>query len=595
MRRAHLLKRNHANELPWEAIWVDTETAEETIRPGERKHVLRFGWACYRRRWERKGWTRPDWHRFETPAQFWDWVFSRLHGRSRVYVFAHNGAFDYPVLDAFNILPREGWKLTKAVIESPPIILNWRKGPHSILMLDTLNIWRVKLAEIGKTHGLPKLRMPPLSASPTRWDAYCRRDVKVIMRACLGWWDFLARNDLGGFAPTLASQALRTYRHRFMSHPILIDDHPKALALARESYLGGRTECFRLGRIEGPLYLVDVNGMYPYVMHRDSYPTRLIGYTERATPQDLAEWFVDRTAVADVTIHTSEPCYPCLVDKRLCFPVGYFRTCLAGRELERAVIRGEVLTVHRVALYERAHIFRDFVEYFHQRRLAMRAVGNKVEDHNTKILGNSLYGKFGQRGRVYDVVGEDESPNPRAWIEYDADTGQVRKFRSLAGVVQEYRDESEARDSHPAIASHVTAGARLHLWDLIVEAGRPHCYYTDTDSLRVDQVGYDRLTHWLDDKRLGYLKLERVTPWVEQYGLKDYDDGAYRKTKGVSKEPYWNESGEVVQDQWSSLVGLVRVGDLTGPRTTMVAKHLTREYTKGRVQPDGVVLPLVLP
>jgi hypothetical protein len=581
--------------MPWEAVWVDTETHEETTGPGEVKHLLTFGWACYRRRTKDMTWSAPDWHRFETVEQFWTWVFSLLHGKSRLYIFAHNGAFDYPVLDTFNLLPAWGWTLTKAVIDSPPVILNWRQDGHSILMLDTLNIWRMPLSKLGKQMGLPKLTMPPKSASRARWDAYCRRDVKVIMRACLRWWAFLWSNDLGGFAPTLAAQAFRTYRHKFMHHRILIDDNEKALALARESYLGGRVECFRIGRVEGPLYLLDVNSMYPFVMRQTPMPTRLIAHTYHATVDDILTWLVDRCVVAEVTIRTERPMFPLVVDGRLCFPVGMFKACLASPELERAAIAGEIVSVHRAAVYERAPLFRDFVDYFWKMRQEAQSRGDDVTDSLAKILQNSLYGKMGQRGRVFEVVGHTEEVNPRLWQEYDADTGTVRKLRAFAGVIQEYRDEGEARESHPAIAAHVTSAARLYLWQLIVRAGREHVFYTDTDGLWVDQVGLDRLASHIDGKTLGKLKVEQTQPWMIFHGAKDYESATYSKTKGVSKTPYWRDGANVVQDQWSSLVGLLRVGDLTAPRTRMVAKQQQRIYTKGIVQADGVVLPLVLP
>jgi hypothetical protein len=595
VRSPHYVKRNSRNETPWEAIWVDTETNQEPTRPGEVKHRLWYGWAAHRRRKAGQVWTRPDWHRFVSPLEFWEWTFSHLHGRARLYVFCHNGAFDYPVLDSFRILPELGWKLTKAIIDSPPIILAWRRGQQTILMLDTLNIWKMPLAKLGLQVGLGKLKMPKRTASPARWDAYCRRDVKVIMRACLSWFDFLTTNDLGGFAPTEASQAMRTFRHRFMSHPIYIDDHPKALALARDSYLGGRTECFQVGRVEGPIHVLDVNGMYPAVMRSTPMPAKLIAYTERATPDDLAEWLVDRCVVAEVFIRTERPMYPVVFGGRLCFPTGVFPCVLSSPELERAVIAGEVVSVRRAAVYERAVLFRDFVEWFWSFRRAAQERGDKVADAQGKKLPQAFYGKWGQRGRVYDVVGEDTDPNPRTWVEYDVDTGTRTKYRSLAGSIQQFKDEGEARESSPAIASHVTSGGRLQIADLIHVARRENVYYTDTDSLWCNQVAFDRLQAYIQPTQLGGLKIERTEPWAIFYGPKDYETPSIARTKGVSKEPYWNANGEIVQDQWSSLVGLVALGDLSAPRTTMVAKNLERVYRKGVVGPDGRVTPFVLP
>jgi len=293
LRPPHILKGNRNTELPWEAVWYDTETDQEMIGFDKVKHVLRFGWACYRRRLNSGQWSRPLWHRFTSPPELWDWIESLLHGRGRLYLFSHNQGFDLPLSGALTELPSRGWTLKGAVIECPPVIVSWRRDNYTITALDTLNIWRMSLADLGAQVKLPKLRMPVFGQSPKRDDAYCRRDVRVIMRACLGWWDFLKRHDLGSFAPTLASQSLRAFRHRFMTHKVFIDANEDALALARKAYMGGRVECYRIGRVEGPIYRLDINSQYPSVMRDGLMPTVLRSYTDRATVADIDDWTRD--------------------------------------------------------------------------------------------------------------------------------------------------------------------------------------------------------------------------------------------------------------------------------------------------------------
>ena len=56
----------------------------------------------------------------------------------------------------------------------------------------------------------------------------------------------------------------------------------------------------------------------------------------------------------------------------------------------------------------------------------------------------------------------------------------------------------------------------------------------------------------------------------------------------------WLDPRTVEQDQWSSLVGLVGLGDLTAPRTRTIRKALARRYDKGVVTRSGRVLPFTL-
>jgi len=594
VRRTHLLRPNASEEQPWECVWFDTETTQEQRGFDAVGHILSFGWAAYRRRLEGSTWSSPTWHRFTTASSLWTWLEGLLHGKACLYQFCHNAGFDLPVVDAFHELPGRGWKLLKAVIDCPPVILQWRRGKQTIRQLDTLNIWRQSLDTIGKQLGLPKLPMPGREADTAEWDIYCRRDVEVIMAACLEWFGFLQRHHFGSFAPTLAGQAMRAYRHRFMVHPILVDSNEPALELARRSYLGGRVECGRLGRVDGPVYRLDVNSMYPAVMRDNWYPTRLIGHTSRAEVAELHEWLAKWCVVAEVDLATDEPAYPVVVEGRLVFPVGRFLTVLASPELQHALERERVLAVHAVACYDRAVLFKAFVEECWAIRLAAIQAGDSVTQWLVKKLGQSVHGKFGQRGRQYREAGDWPDHEARAWVEVDVDTGRIYKHRTLGGLHQIWHDESESRDSCPAVAAHVTSYARLYLWGLICRAGRSELLYTDTDSLHTTDRGYADLKELIDPNLLGALKLEGVEPWMIYHGLKDYEAPGYRRTKGVRKSAHWVTPTDVVQEQWSSLVGLLRGGEVTAPTTRLIVKHLDRAYTKGTVEPSGLVLPLTL-
>lgn len=594
MRPAHILTGNTSLESPWEAVWFDTETDQESIGFNEVAHRLRFGWAAYRRRLKGDTWTEPVWLRYTTPSEFWDWIESLSHGRGKLYVFSHNLGFDLPVVDAFIQLPARGWQLKKAVIDCPPTILRWRRAQYSIMALDTLNIWRMPLEKVGEQVGLPKLTMPPIEAPVADWDAYGKRDVEVIMVACLKWWALLRSHRLGSFAPTLASQAMRAYRHRFMTTPLFVDADPDALNLARMSYLGGRVECFRIGRVEGPIYRLDVNSMYPDRMKAGRYPVRLASHTTRASIEDLRTWLTDRCVIAEVDINTPEPVYPIVHDGRLCFPIGRFTTSLASPELEHALAHDRVRACRQAAVYEAAHIFTDFVDYFWKERRAAQVRGDTVTDRLLWKFTNSLYGKWGQRGRVYEEVGSYPTLEARAWVEYDADTGTIYKHRALGGLWQVWRDESESRESMPQISAHVCSYGRLRLWELMCLAGRDNVHYVDTDGLPVSQAGYDNLRHLINPDLLGALKLEGVEPWAIYHGPKDYQYASHAKTKGVRKSAHWLTDSDVIQEQWSSLVGLMNAGSLSAPTTKLITKHLTRRYGKGEVTASGLVLPYTL-
>lgn len=594
MRRCHYLKRNHSNESVHDAIWADTETAPTKHDDGSDHHYLMFGYAAFARTVRAGEWTEPLWARFETVDEYWDWVEDRLHGKTRLYMFAHNWAFDAPVLDAFNILPERGWRLTGSIIQSPPVILKWRRGPHTIQMVDTLNIWRMPLKKLGKAIGLPKLTMPEYGASEDDWNAYGKRDVEIIMRACQQWWAFLIANDLGGFASTLAAQAFRTFRHRFMAEDILIDDNEHALQLARDALHGGRTECFYIGTCKQTVHKLDINSQYPAIMRREAMPAKLIGHYRNVQYEELVQWSTKYCVIANVHLATDQPAYAVVHDKRLIFPIGEFVTPLCTPEIAHAIQHGHIKKVFDVSVYEPKVLFRDYVDWMHAYRQRCRAAGNDVDAINAKLLMNSLYGKFAQKGLIYKKVDDTDDMSIKVWMEVDADTGDVYNLRQYAGIIEQLECETEARDSHPAIAAHITAHARMQLWGLIQRAGRGNVVYCDTDSVWVNETGMGHLKYFLHDSELGKLKVEGVHSDVIIHGPKDYLIDGHARIKGIRATAKQIGPNTYEQDRFSTLVGLLRSGQLSAPIVTRLTKHLRRQYTKGVVDRSGRISPLTL-
>ena len=616
MRPPHFIKPNHRTALPSSCIWVDTETQAVPQPDGSEHHVLSFGWAVHRRRIKGLRWSPPEWFRFDTRQEFWDWALAKTSKGKRTYIFAHNWGFDAPVLGAFSVLPARGWQPYKAILDGPPVWIPFRlpepvphvwtrvvdrmkkkrrpKVQRSLVLMDTLNIWRMPLERVGSSIGLPKLKMPSPDASQTVWDLYGLRDVEIIERAVLEWCRFLVEHDLGNFSMTLAAQAFAAYRHRFMPVKIFCDSKPKALELAREALHGGRTECFRLGEHTGPLYLVDVNSLYPAMMARFPYPTKLRGVYKHLTIDKLVDLEQDNSLCCRCEIETDEPVYGVVHDTRLVFPTGKLVTTLCTPELVYAIAKGHLKRPLATAVYTQDLIFREYVEYFWKMRQDAERSENDVLAEQCKLMLNSLYGKFGQRGRHWEDAGEAEDDVALTWRQVNADTGEQKRYRKFAGLLQELTDTGESFNSHPSIAAHVTAYGRMHMWCLIQRAGIHNVYYMDTDSLLLNAVGFEKLEDEISYNKLGRLKLERAVDRAELRGVKDYTLDDVTKVKGVRKDAIWEARDKVRQTQFTGLKGLLASGQVDAPVVRQITKHLSRDYKKGFVQQDGTVLPLNL-
>jgi hypothetical protein len=508
---------------------------------------------------------------------------------------SHNGGFDLPVLKAFSTLPKLGFELTRAVADAPPMILTWRKERRTLKYIDSLNIWRMPLSKLGKSIGMDKLPMPAPEDSLDVWDTYGQRDTDIIRTATLNWFEFLRANDLGGFAPTLAAQSYRTYRHRFMTANILIDNHTAAQEMGRAAYVGGRTECFRMGSYQGDFYYLDVNSMYPSVMRNNLYPTRLMSVYGYFSIDDMAKALTRCAVVAEVDINTDQPDYPLVHDGKLVFPTGQFTVTLCGPELQHALDHGRITRLHRTACYDYADIFTEFIDFMYAQRMERKAEGDEAGAWFFKVIMNSLYGKFGQRGRRYETLGQCDPDIVAVLDTVNADTHELSTERKFGGLIQQWIVEDESRESMPVISAYVSAYARRVLADAIDRAGRDNCWYCDTDSLVVNKAGYERLQVDPESDKLGAWRLDKKISRITINGLKDYVFDDVTRIKGIRHNAKWLSDNTAEQDHFVGFRGLLRRGSLDEPIVYPIKKTLSRIYTKGKVEASGVVTPLCLP
>ncbi len=416
-----------------------------------------------------------------------------------------------------------------------------------------------------------------------------------MVKAMQELWRMVHKWELGNFAYTLAAQSFAAFRHRFMETPIFIDDNEFALKLSRKGYVGARTECFKIGKINETVYCLDINSQYPFVMANTPVPTRLITTRTRMTLDELTQLSEEFSVVSDVTLQVATPIYPKKIPGWTIFPVGKFRTVLNTPELQIALNRGEVVSIHRVAVYEKAVVFREYVNFFYGERMEAKVRGDETLAWLLKLFMNSLYGKFGQRGYNFEQLYKTTDESTEVWNEWDADKKCMHRYRRIAGVVEELQRESESRESFPAIAGHITSAARCLLLEFINTAGTENTFYCDTDSLFVNQRGFDNLSGRISENQLGWLKHEWTNDSVHIHGCKDYEVGERLTRKGVRGNAEKVANATFRQTSFRGFKGMIQAGDMDHMVIRQVTKHLTRVYSKGTVDREGLVHPLRFP
>jgi len=555
---------------------------------------------------------------FFTVKQFHDWLdmITAKEKRCRIWMFSHNMAFDFPILELDNYFSRNGWESPSMFVPSTPFLYYTKK--HLSLkdtiderVVSTTNWYNWPLKKLAPIFGTSKMELSGTDFNKITDEEllpYCRQDTRVVCEIVKGHIKFVKDNDLGTVQATIAGQAFSAFRHRFMDVPLLVHHKPNLIKLELDAYKGGRTEAFQLGRTEG-VYILDVNSMYPSVMRSNPYPiipkcSSPINVNSNYLPTKWEDMFT----IARCKIKLNEPCIGIHreTDGKLIFPIGSIRTTLTGPEIsfiENRPELGEIVQYEQVAIYEHSDkVFTRYVDFFYDLKKNGK---DDVTIQEAKLFLNSLYGKFGQR--QHDDI--EEAGNRHIVEDASAlaamkdlgisvlyEHGQTFIRSGSRVLVKPKGNKGEvSHNAMPRIAAAVTAYARLSLWEIIKTAELENVYYCDTDSIITNKDGLAKCqaAGFLDDHRLGALKVEGPYT-LDCLSPKHYALDGKWKNKGIRKNAVQVGPNSWEQDSFKTGMSRYRDGVMDGVKVERLVKTCKDIVDKGTVdKKSGRVSPLV--
>lgn len=584
------LTKNKVTACPTRIVYFDTETNYDESKT-DQTHYFRLAVTSFQRYKRGIPQGKPIWKTHYNPEAVWRYITALCYTGSTLWVIAHNLDFDFSAIEGFKQLAQSNWKVKFWAISSTNFILRIRRKRQRIQFLDSMGFIGASIKALGDTLGVPKLPMPPQIASDSIWEEYCERDVLVMKSGVEAFIKFVKDNDLGKFSYTIAGQALQAYRHRFLHCNIWIHRYPDVMEAERRAYHGGRTEAFFLGEVPADkVYYLDINSMYPSVMINNPYPIRLLSTINKPTLEGITKLSRDYEVMVEGRWNITEPVLPLMQD-RLTFPIGRFSSTITGPEYRYLAQRGWIEVIYTAWIYQRGYPFTDYIAYFWKLRSEAIANKDKTWDWISKLFMNALYGKFGQRNPRYEVA-DAASGQPDGLFPVISSLGGPNESRMvLGGKIWLKIGEEAARWSFYPLSAWVTAYARLKLWELIKLAGRGHRYYCDTDSIFVDQIGYNNLKHLIIPGKLGALGVKKQGTSLIIKGAKDYVFNGKRYLKGVPEKA--TEISPGVFSYWTFLKTRAKMRGLDPNEVIQhtVTKTLKREYQKGEVLSTGEVIP----
>ena len=602
-RRGAYLGENKARVRPIYNLFLDTETRAQAKGDGVEEHHLSLCVSVSTRRDNRDPEKISEkWFSTETASEWWDDLVENLPKRKRVYVWTHNAQFDCSIMELRTQAEKHGFIFRKFISGPLPYIVDlWNPEKQStVRWVDSLNIFKVPLAVLGESIGIPKLEMPTSEYSEEtkdEWYEYCKRDVTVLMHAILGWQNTVYDNKWGNFAPTIAGQAMNLFKHKYYRpRSIYLHDDIEGCRAERKSYYGSRVEVFNTHKQTTKAWMLDFNSLYPAVMKETPMPVRYKGCQDREIKPETLSTILDHyAACALVEVSTDIPLVPYRL-ARLCFPIGTFTGWYCGDELSLLLRHGAIKRVFKTYMHHKELIFDRFITDLYEYRRKNIDLGNDVVAYHAKLLMNSSYGRWGMRSRHWETIRRTEPGEEVVDGVLDQD-GTFTRYRERFGLLQELSKGEEALESYPLIAATISAGARIKLFNAMQVAGKHNYYYCDTDSLALNETGLKNLetAGLLHESEIGKLKVQSECSNFHFRNSKDYRFNGKDKIKGVGGNAREVSKNTYLKTIFQSMNTRISHNDPDGfVRTVDTLKHMKRIYKKGTIDQAGWVTPLVL-
>lgn len=477
----HYLRPNHSEWTPPVLCGVDTETRQ--VDDGGQ--VLRLWCASIVSRPD--GRTDPDSRRdarghtrSELAVQIDEW--SRLH--ATLWIYAHNLGFDLAVSRLPVELSKLGWSVTDFALDGRAPWMRLAKGRKRITLADSWSWVPSSLEVIGGAVGVNKRDLPDDGESDEAWFTRCASDVDILvamMSQLMDWWNDTSR---GRWSVTGAASGWNAFRHTPTPFKVVIDPNKEGVAHERSAIYGGRRSVARVGP-QTPSQYVEADFERAYTVAARDLPLPFRRMRQFDTlPLDSSligdpRWGL----IAEVDIETDRPRWPVRKGGRVWYPVGCFRTTLAGPDIEDARDRGALRAIHSGHSYRLGPHMAPWAAWCLQvadeRNLEIPTIVRMV----AKQWGRSVVGKWAQRKFVRIALGPAPTDGwgyEQAWMANEHVRASIVDIGGQRHIC--YAD-GDGENAFPAVLAYIESYVRVALNRAIDAVGSAAFLQCDTDGL----------------------------------------------------------------------------------------------------------------
>lgn len=465
---------------------------------------------------------------------------------------------------------------------------------------------------------------------------YCKLDVKLLTKTLENYRDNAIKinkldplNDL-----TIASYALTVYRTNHIDDNKIANLQGEEATFARKAFFGGRTETFKTYCDEEMTYL-DINSLYPYVQKTKELPIGKPRYFKDGHPfiKTLNEinkkYKLNKISffwkyingffkkynehydlfLIEILLSKNDLNIPLIgykIDGKFIFDSKEKRIVLTNFELSKALELGyDISNIYEIHVYKSSKdLFKDYISKYEVIKNNSKKENNTGMYHISKLMLNSLWGKFGQkrirRKCVYYeskeewvklLLRERRSKDIRIMnFKQVKDLGMGINGEIKKGLLKVQYDEMCLHtNTNSAIAAFITSHARLCLYSGFEHVGIKNMVYCDTDSMiykskDVDcKLIGDEFGDWKDETD-GDRLIEFASIGPKSYAFKTKSGMSECKAKGFICKLTFDDMVNLVKNKESIDVPHLTFRRKNGNITTNKGiKVITMKYNKRKL------------
>lgn len=521
------------------------------------------------------------------------WVHAEARKRKTVWAYAHNLGFDLCTSGLIDRLLEFGWNVTEFAVNSGSPFVRLRCKDTVLTLTDSWSWFQSPLEAVADAMNMRKPPLPKDTDTIEQWRERCQADVTILHAAMLelmDWWD---NEQLGNWNITGSASGWNALRHIPTSQRILIRTDESEGEFDRRGIYGGRRQVWQSGGDTYGAYTeIDLEKAYTTVCRFLPLPCgRQARFSSLPTDHkwvDSPRWGI----LAECTIKTDVSAVPVRILNSVWYPVGQFRTVLAGPDIKEARDNGRLVEIGEGWLHHMGYSLRPWATWcldsMREDNTAVPGVAKLVH----RVWARSAVGKWAQRG--FNIVEMGPSPNDgwhyeEAWHHGKNVPAGIIDF---AGTRYQVAATAQSDNAYPAILAFVESYVRVALGRCITATGDSHMVACDTDGYICDDVGRSNLDSANQACAPLHARPKRYFRRIKVIGPQHIELDKTRRLSGIPRGAVKRSDGKLEARLWPKMAWQLangRKGAYIRPRQTY---KLAATYATGWVLADGSVVPV---